>query len=164
MRNYSSEPGHFTETDHYWMKKALKLAEVAAEKDEVPVGAILIGSNNEILSQGFNLRESLNSPLAHAELIALHQASKKLKSWRLLNTTLYVTLEPCVMCAGGILQARVSRVVFGSLDPKGGAVNSLFQIFEESKLNHKVEFSGGLYAEESRDILQKFFRKKRIKT
>ncbi len=162
MRNYSVEPSHFSETDHYWMKKALKLAAQAAKKDEVPVGAVLVSNKNEVLSSGFNLRENLNSPLAHAELIALHQASKQLKSWRLLNTTLYVTLEPCIMCAGGIFQARVSRVVFGALDPKGGAVNSLFQIFEEPKLNHQVKFSGGLYAEESHDLLQKFFQQKRI--
>ncbi|MEK6772564.1 MAG: tRNA adenosine(34) deaminase TadA [Bdellovibrionota bacterium] len=153
----------FTEQDHFWMKKALYLAEVAASKDEVPVGAILIGSDNQILAQGFNYRETLNSPLAHAELITLHQASRQLQSWRLNNSTLYVTLEPCIMCAGAVIQARVQRVVFGCLDPKGGAIESLFRVFDEPKLNHRVEFAGGLYADESRALLQSFFKIKRLK-
>lgn len=161
MHNYATNAPNFTEQDRYWMKKALLLAEVAAERDEVPVGAILVGPENQIISHGLNLREALNSPLAHAEMIALHQAAKKQKSWRLVGTTLYVTLEPCVMCAGGLVQARVEQVIFGCPDPKGGAAQSLFQIFDEPKLNHKVRYKGGLNADESRALLQKFFQNKR---
>lgn len=151
---------HFTDQDRFWMQKALALAEEAGLRDEVPVGAVLIG-NDEIWAATSNRREELTTPLAHAELLALDQAARQRKSWRLAGSTLYVTLEPCVMCAGGILQARVEKVIFGCLDPKGGAVKSFFQVFDEPKLNHQVEYHGGLYADESKALLQKFFQNKR---
>lgn len=150
----------FTDQDHFWMKKALALAQEASQRDEVPVGAVLIG-NGELWAEASNRREELNTPLAHAELLALDLAARQRKSWRLTGSTLYVTLEPCVMCSGGILQARVEKVIFGCLDPKGGAVKSLFQVFDEPKLNHSVLYQGGLYADESRSLLQKFFQNKR---
>ncbi len=151
----------FTEIDQKWMKQALSLAETAATRDEVPVGAVLISSSQEIWAEAYNRREELQSPMGHAELLALDTASRSQKSWRLPHSTLYVTMEPCVMCAGALLQARVQRVVFGCLDPKGGAVQSFFQIFDEPKMNHQVFYQGGLFADESRNLLQKFFQKKR---
>lgn len=156
-------PETFTEADHFWMRRALELAELAASKDEVPVGAVLIGHDQKIWSEAHNRREELNTPLGHAELLALDQAARERQSWRLVNSMLYVTLEPCAMCAGALIQSRVERVVFGCLDPKGGAVQSLFQIFDEPQLNHRVMYQGGLLAEESRSLLQRFFQMKRRK-
>lgn len=147
--------------DEFWMKKALLLAEKAALVDEVPVGAILIDSEGQIISKGYNLRESLNTPLAHAEMLAVHRAARKKNSWRLNDTTLYVTLEPCVMCAGALIQARVKRVVFGAYDPKGGAFHSLYQMAQDKRLNHQIEFVGGVMEAECSRILKKFFKEKR---
>jgi tRNA(adenine34) deaminase len=146
--------------DIKWMRKALQLAASAAEQDEVPVGAILV-KDNRMIARAFNKKEQWNSPLGHAELICLERASKKLGQWRLSGCTLYVTLEPCLMCAGGILQARVDRVVFGARDPKAGAVESLYQVLNDSRLNHRVEISSGILGDECGGILSEFFRKKR---
>lgn len=110
--------------DEYWMKKALKLAEKARDLDEVPVGAIIV-SQGKIVGRGYNLREQKISPTAHAEIMAIEKAAKKMKNWRLLGVTLYVTLEPCAMCAGALVHARVDRVVFGASDPKAGALESI---------------------------------------
>jgi tRNA(adenine34) deaminase len=148
--------------DEKFMRMALQLAKRAGERDEVPVGAILV-RNGEIVAQAYNLRETLHSPLGHAELITLQRASKKLGAWRLLDTTLYVTLEPCIMCAGALVQARVSRVVYGAVDPKGGAVESLYKIFHDERLNHKIEITGGVLAEECSQVLKEFFKRKRRK-
>ena len=103
----------------------------------------------------------MHTPLGHAELLAVHRASQKQKSWRLNDTTLYVTLEPCAMCAGALVQARISRLVFGALDPKAGAISSLYQLAQDSRLNHQIQVEGGLFAEESKALLQDFFRRRR---
>ena len=147
-------------SDTYFLKKALVQAQKAYTQEEVPIGAILV-FKNRIISEGFNLRETQQDPLAHAEMIALQKASQKLKSWRLEETTLYVTCEPCLMCAGALLQARVERLVYGCLDPKGGAVSSLYQTLRDPRLNHQVSVQGGVLEEECRELLQKFFKLRR---
>lgn len=142
------------------MSKALELARKAAERGEVPVGAILVGPDG-VLARALNRREDWQTPLGHAEAICLHRASKKLQNWRLEDTTLYVTLEPCLMCAGALLQARVSRVVYGARDPKGGAVESLYKVFADSRLNHQIEVTSGVLEKECSELLQEFFRNRR---
>ncbi|PIS11446.1 MAG: tRNA adenosine(34) deaminase TadA [Bdellovibrio sp. CG10_big_fil_rev_8_21_14_0_10_47_8] len=149
-----------THSDEYWMKKALALAAKAATKGEVPVAALVI-KDNQLVSTGQNRRETLKTPLGHAELIALQRASQKLGAWRLLGCTLYVTLEPCVMCAGALVQARISKVVFGAMDAKGGAVQSLFNIGKDPRLNHRFEVVSGVLAEPCSRILSDFFKSRR---
>jgi tRNA(adenine34) deaminase len=150
-----------SQDDEKWMRRALELARKAADRKEVPVGAVLV-REDKILAEGFNLRESLHTPLGHAELIALQRGSKKLEAWRLINTTLYVTLEPCIMCAGAMVQARISRLVYGATDPKAGAVESLYRICGDSRLNHQIKITSGVLAQECSFILKEFFRKKRL--
>jgi tRNA(adenine34) deaminase len=149
------------QADEFWMKKALRLARRAARLDEVPVGAILIGSDGKPVSWAYNLREHLKSPLGHAEVLCVHRASLKKSTWRLTDTTLYVTLEPCVMCMGALLQARVKRIVYATRDPKGGAVGSLYDISQDKRLNHQIEVTSGVLEEESAELLKKFFKAKR---
>lgn len=146
--------------DEKWMRVALKLAEKAASLGEVPVGAVLV-HDGKALSYGGNRRETLYTPLGHAELIALHKAAKANQTWRLENTTLYVTLEPCLMCAGAIQQARVGRVVYGASDPRGGAVETLYNAFQDPRLNHHVEVVSGVFAKECGILLQDFFQERR---
>ncbi len=148
-------------TDEKWMREALKLAQKAGERGEVPVGAVLVSPDGEILSVGSNVRETLTTPLGHAELQALHRAAKKIKSWRLNDCTLYVTLEPCLMCAGAIQQARIGRVVYGATDPKAGAVESLYRVFDDTRLNHQVKVQSGILAAECAELLKKFFFQRR---
>lgn len=143
-----------------WMRLALDEARAAAEEDEVPVGAIVV-ANGRVIGCGHNQREQLSDPTAHAEMIAITQAAATLGSWRLEGCTLYVTLEPCPMCAGAILQARVPAVVWGAADPKAGAVETLYRLFEDSRLNHRVEHVGRVLADDCGRILTEFFRKKR---
>ena len=143
-----------------WMRMALEEARIAAEEDEVPVGAIVVAAGR-IVASAHNQREQLADPTAHAEMIALTQAAAALGSWRLERCTLYVTLEPCPMCAGAILQARVPVVVWGAADPKAGAVASLYRLFEDPRLNHRVDHVGGVMADECGRILTEFFRGKR---
>jgi tRNA(adenine34) deaminase len=143
-----------------WMRAALEEARVAAAEDEVPVGAVVVAAGR-IVGSGHNQREALNDPTAHAEMIALTQAAATLGSWRLDGCTLYVTLEPCPMCAGAILQARVPAVVWGAADPKAGAVASLYRLFEDRRLNHRVDHVGGVLADECGRMLSEFFRAKR---
>lgn len=147
--------------DVVFMQKALKLAKKAALRGEVPVGALVVSPEGEILSTGENLREALTTPIGHAELLALHRASKKLGSWRLSDCTLYVTLEPCVMCAGALQQSRIGRVVYGATDPKGGAVESLYKILSDTRLNHQVQVTSGVLAKECGDLLTEFFASRR---
>lgn len=142
--------------DQVWMALALQEAGQAAEKGEIPVGAVVV-HGGQVIARGHNLREQTQSPLAHAEMLALERASQYLGSWRLNDCTLYVTLEPCVMCVGAILQARVARVVFGCLDPKGGAVESLYRLCEDSRLNHQVAVTGGVLEGECAAVLSGFF-------
>ncbi|MCA9129574.1 MAG: tRNA adenosine(34) deaminase TadA [Planctomycetales bacterium] len=143
-----------------YMRRALGLAEQALQEDEVPVGAI-VAFGNRVIGSAWNQRESLQDPTAHAEMIAITQAAAALSSWRLELCTLYVTLEPCTMCAGAILQARVPRVVYGAADPKGGAVDSLFHLLDDERLNHRSEVTGGVLAAECGAILSHFFQEKR---
>jgi tRNA(adenine34) deaminase len=146
--------------DERWMRLALEEARAAAAEDEVPVGAIVVAAGR-VIASAHNQREQLSDPTAHAEMIALTQAAAQLGSWRLENCTLYVTLEPCPMCAGAILQARVPRVVWGAADPKAGAVESLYRLFEDGRLNHRVDHVGRVLADECGRILTEFFRGKR---
>jgi len=146
--------------DQYWMGQALKLARKAALKGEVPVAAILVGPEG-LISYSINTRERQQTPLGHAEIMTLHKASKKRNSWRLEDCTLYVTLEPCVMCAGAIQQARLKRVVYGAADEKGGAVKSLYWVLNDPRLNHQVEVTSGILALESTEMIQNFFKSRR---
>ncbi len=148
-----------------WMRKALDLAVAAFDADEVPVGAVIVhgdpAGDGRVVGEGFNQREALQDPTAHAEMIAITQAAQSVGSWRLENCTLYVTLEPCPMCAGAIVQARISRVVYGTTDAKAGACHSLYSITDDSRLNHCCAVLGGVLAADGRAILQAFFAQKR---
>ena len=148
--------------DEYWMQQALDLARKAAEADEVPVGAVLV-KDNQLIAEGWNHPIQLHDPSAHAEMIALRQAGIALNNYRLLDTTLYVTLEPCVMCVGAMIHARVGRVVFGAYDAKTGAAGSMFDLLQSEKHNHRIDVTGGVLEEQCRDVLQAFFKRKRIK-
>ena len=143
-----------------WMNLALQEAQKAVFQNEVPVGAVVV-FNDEMIAKACNQKETLPSPIAHAEIIALHRAAQKLKRWRLTDATLYVTLEPCAMCAGALVQSRIKTVVFGAHDPKAGAVESVFQILTHEKLNHRCEVIGGVLREPCSQILSDFFREKR---
>jgi tRNA(adenine34) deaminase len=146
--------------DQKFMRHALMLAEQAMQQDEVPVGAV-VTRGNQVIGSGWNQRESLQDPTAHAEMIAITQASASVSSWRLNDCTLYVTLEPCPMCAGAILQARFARVVYGAADPKAGAVDSLFRLLDDSRLNHRCQVTSGVLAGQCGAILSHFFQIKR---
>ena len=151
------------QVDKKYMLKALKLAHKALEHNEVPIGAIIVDKNGKIIAQAHNLRETKKTTLGHAELVAIHRACKKLNSWRLIDCTLYVTLEPCYMCAGSLVQSRIGRVVFGAADPKGGALTSLDRLGSHPKLNHQFEVSSGVLEEECSHLLKNFFKQKRKK-
>lgn len=146
--------------DQEWMRRALQLAQQAARQNEIPVGAVLVRAN-DCLAEGWNQPITHSDPTAHAEIIVLRQAAQQLGNYRLPQTTLYVTLEPCVMCAGAIIQARVDRVVFGAYDPKGGAAGSRFEVLRDTRHNHLVECVGGVLAEECGESLKNFFRARR---
>lgn len=146
--------------DVKWMQKALSLARKAGQRDEVPVAAIVVGPEG-MISYAINTRERQQSPLGHAELLALHKASQKRGSWRLSDCTLYVTLEPCVMCAGAIQQSRISRVVYGAKDAKAGAVESLYHVLNDDRLNHQVEVASGVLEAECSELLHDFFQGRR---
>ena len=145
---------------HTYMQMALDLAKEAYRAEEVPVGAVLV-KDGEILATGFNQREGLQDPTAHAELLAIRAAAEALGSWRLTGSTLYVTLEPCAMCAGAILQARIARLVFGTDDPKAGACGSICDLTAETRFNHHVIVHSGILANDCRVLLQQFFKKLR---
>ena len=140
----------------------MKEAEKAREKGEVPVGAVVVWGE-QIIGRGHNQMETLQDATAHGEIIAITAASQALHNWRLEETTLYVTLEPCAMCAGAILQSRISRVVFGPLDPKAGVCGSLYNLLQDSRLNHQVELTSGVLKEECGALLTEFFKKLREK-
>ena len=146
--------------DEGYVLAALREAEQAAREDEVPVGAVIV-HDGRIIGRGHNQREMLTDPTAHAEMIAITQAAAALESWRLEKTTLYVTLEPCLMCAGAIVNARIPRVVFGARDPRAGACGSLYQVGLDARLNHRFEVEGGVLEKECATILQEFFARKR---
>ncbi|NOJ82600.1 tRNA adenosine(34) deaminase TadA [Myxococcus xanthus] len=149
-------------SDEAFMQQALSLAREAAELGEVPVGAVAV-LNGEVVGTGFNRREVDRNPLAHAEMLAMDAAARKIGAWRLSGVTLYVTLEPCAMCAGGLVQSRVTRLVFGAFDPKAGAVGSLYNLVEEPRHNHRLQVTSGILADESRLLLKTFFGRLRAK-
>ena len=144
------------------MEQALELAKQAAEKGEVPVGAILV-RNDVRIAEASNLREQSGNPIAHAEMLVIQAASEKIGNWRFVDTTLYVTLEPCPMCAGAIVLARIPKVVYGTTDPKSGAAGTLYNILQDERLNHRVELVSGVLANESRALLKSFFQERRHK-
>lgn len=148
------------EKDDYFMKAALRAAKKAAKNGEVPVGAVLVKAG-EIIAAAHNCPISANDPTAHAEIMVLRKAGKKLGNYRLLDTALYVTIEPCIMCMGAILHARVKRLVFGAFDPKAGAAGSIIDLTAEKKLNHKIAVRSGILETECRTLIQNFFREKR---
>lgn len=153
----------FDDIDRKYMKLALKWAKKAQDLGEIPIGAVLVGPNREFISHGTNIRELKQTVLGHAELLAIHRANLKNKSWRLINCTLYVTLEPCFMCAGALVQSRIGRVVYAADDPKGGALGSLTDLSKDHRLNHRFATESGLFAEESSLLLKNFFKMKRLK-
>ena len=146
--------------DERWMRHALMLAQRAQVDGEVPVGAVLI-KNNALIGEGWNRPITTHDPSAHAEVMALRAAAQKLGNYRLTDTVLYVTLEPCIMCAGAITHARVSRLVFGAADPKAGAVNSVYDVIANPKLNHRINWNGGVLEAECSELLRNFFRARR---
>ncbi len=143
--------------DERWMRVALDEADAAAAKREVPVGCAIVSAAGELLATGHNLRETDEDPTAHAEVVAIRSAAQKLGTWRLEDTTVYVTLEPCVMCAGAMVNARIGRVVYGAADPKAGACHTLFTIGTDTRLNHRFPVVSGVLAEECADRLRRFF-------
>lgn len=146
--------------DGYWMLKALSLAENAAALGEVPVGAVIV-LDGKIIGQGWNQPITANDPTAHAEIVALRDAAKAVENYRLVGADMYVTLEPCSMCAGAIVHSRIRRLVFGAVEPKAGAVSSQQQFLEAEFLNHKVEWVGGVLAQPCGDMIRAFFKARR---
>lgn len=150
------------EKDRHFMKLAIEEAKKAEAIGEVPIGAVVV-LNDEVIASSHNLRETTQNAVTHAELMAIQEACEKVGSWRLEDTTLYVTLEPCPMCSGAILQSRIPRVVYGARDAKAGAVDSLYRLLNDSRLNHECEVTEGVLAEECGILLTLFFRKLREK-
>lgn len=150
------------EKDEFWMRRAIEAAEKARDLDEVPIGACLIDVNGELLAIAGNRTIVSNDPTAHAEILVLREAGAKIGNYRLTETVLYTTIEPCAMCAGALVNARVERLVFGAHDERFGAVESVFQICNTSSLNHQIDITKGVLAEECRKLMQDFFRARRI--
>jgi len=148
-------------SDAAWMQQALAQAQIAAERDEVPVGAVLVDAAGELIAAGHNQPISACDPSAHAEIVVLRAAAQKLGNYRLPDTTLYVTLEPCTMCVGALVHARVGRLVYGAAEPKTGAIESAQRLFETGKFNHQPELKAGVLANECSALLSQFFAKKR---
>ncbi|MGG4145101.1 tRNA adenosine(34) deaminase TadA [Paenibacillus algorifonticola] len=148
--------------DEFWMQQAIEEAKKAEQIGEVPIGAIVV-KNQQIIGRGYNLRETQHDPTAHAEMVAIRDACKELDAWRLLDCTLYVTLEPCPMCAGAIVQSRVKRVVYGTGDPKAGCAGTLMNLLQEPRFNHETELTSGVLQQECATMLTQFFRKLRRK-
>jgi tRNA(adenine34) deaminase len=153
-------PDNILQPHDRWMRLALDQARMAFEADEVPIGAVVV-HEDRVIGEGHNQRETLGDPTAHAEMIAITQAAETLGSWRLLDCTLYVTLEPCPMCAGAAVQARLPRVIYGATDPKAGACHTLYQITDDPRLNHRAVVLGGVLQDDSRALLHEFFVRQR---
>ncbi len=151
-------PPPLEQHDEHWMQLALEQADIAARHHDVPIGAVVVHESGQILGLGENRREIDSDPTAHAELLALRQACRERGHWRLHDAVLYVTLEPCTMCAGALVNARISRVVFGAWDAKAGALGSLFQLGDDARLNHRFPSRGNVLHDACRDRLQAFFR------
>lgn len=153
---------NFTVSDHLWfMSMALEQAELAYKAQEVPVGAVLVSPEGEVLSKHYNLKESHFNPTAHAELLVMTDAAKKLQNWRLSDCVLYVTLEPCSMCLAGMVQSRIKQCVFGAYDPKGGALSLGYHLHNDKRLNHQFSIMGGVKHFECSRILSQFFKERR---
>lgn len=150
-----------TAAHEYFMRLALREAARAGCAGEVPVGAVLVDSAGKVIARGHNRPVAGNDPTAHAEVVALRRAARRLDNYRLPGTTLYVTVEPCLMCAGALVLARVARVVFGATDPKGGAARTLYRVLEDPRLNHRAQVIGGVLEAECSELLQRFFRARR---
>ena len=148
------------ELDHQFMQQAIEQAKLAAIAGEVPVGAVLV-RDGQVISAGFNQPISNSDPSAHAEMMAIRSAAQSISNYRLPGSTLYVTLEPCIMCAGAILHARVDRVVFGAVDPKTGAAGSVLDVFSERRINHHTQVEGGVLGQECGQLLRDFFKERR---
>ncbi len=149
------------ETDNSYMGEALAAAREGQAAGEVPVGAVVVGEGGKILARAFNQPIALHDPTAHAEVLALRQAAALVGNYRLPGVSLYVTMEPCLMCVGALIAARVRRLVFGAADPKAGACVSLYRLPEDGRLNHRIEVTGGVREAECRELLQEFFRARR---
>ena len=149
------------ESDTYYMGLALEEARAGLTAGEVPVGAVLVGEGGEILARTFNRPIGLSDPTAHAEILAVRAGARLLGNYRWLGSSLYVTIEPCIMCLGALLHARLRRLVFGAPDPKGGACVSLYRLPEDARLNHRMEVTGGVREVECRELVQEFFRARR---
>lgn len=154
---------HFSAADEDWMRRALALADQAEAAGEVPVGAVLVGPDGEKVAEGWNQPIARHDPTAHAEIMALRAGGQALGNYRLTGCTLYVTLEPCAMCAMALVHARLARVVFGAKDPKTGAAGSVFDLLTDARHNHRLEAAGGLLGEEAGQKLTEYFRRKRAK-
>ena len=151
---------HFFPRDEYFMRLALRQAERALEHDDVPIGAVIV-HGGEVIGEGHNERELRQDPTAHAELIALREAARKLGNWRILDCVMYVSLEPCAMCAGAIVLSRLPRLVFGAWDPKAGAAGSVLDVLDVPQLNHRPQVEAGLLADECGALLRDFFHTRR---
>jgi tRNA(adenine34) deaminase len=147
--------------DNTFMRQALEEARLAAREDEVPIGAVVVAHDGAVLARARNQTIARCDPTGHAEIIALREASQAVGNFRLLNTAIYVTIEPCIMCVGALLQARVARIVFGAWDPKWGGAGSLYNLADDARLNHTISVQGGVLEEECRAVMQDFFRSKR---
>jgi len=153
-----------TETDENWMRQAIRVAREAEKLGEVPVGAVLVGNDGKILAAASNRTIINNDPTGHAEILALRTAATRTGNYRLPGTTMYSTIEPCAMCAGGLVNARVARLVYGAPDERFGAVETHFRICDGQVLNHRIEVTSGVLADKCRDLMQNFFRARRTKT
>jgi len=164
MPRLPAEVAAMSEQDAQWMRQALELAERAQhEDDEIPVGAVVVGADGSVLGQGWNRNITECDPTAHAEIVAMRQAGNRIGNHRLVGCTLYVTLEPCAMCAMAMVHARLARVVYGASDPKTGAAGSVFDLLTDARHNHRIEVQGGVLADEAGSRLTHYFRSKRGK-
>jgi len=148
--------------DELWMQEAIRQAKMAEQLGEVPIGAVIV-RDGVIVGAGYNVRETAKDPTGHAEMVAIRRASETLGAWRLLGCTLYVTLEPCPMCAGAILQSRIERVVYGTHDPKAGCVGTLMDLLQDNRFNHTTEWTSGVLQEQCAGLLTEFFRRLRVR-
>ena len=146
--------------DTIYMKEALKEAEIAAFEDEVPIGCVIV-KDDQIISRAHNMRDKTNNPVGHAEILAIKKASEILNDWQLVNCTIYVTIEPCIMCAGAIIQSRITKVVYGATDNKGGAFGGSINVLEATNINHRPEVINGVLEEECSSIIKNYFKGKR---
>lgn len=158
--NLENDPKVQAERDNFWLEKCIELASSSANTKDVPIAAIVV-QDNRIVGQAFNRKEIDQNPIAHAEVLALQEASRNLNRWRLIDCTLYVSLEPCIMCTGAIVSSRVKRVVYATADSKAGAIESVYKVFEDNKLNHQPEITSGIKQEKASHLLKNFFSKLR---